>query len=390
MTARATAARPARTAAEALVDWLATDPTGSGDPDFLIVGDLNSYAMERPDHGDQGRPRRHGRHGRRLHEPDRAVPSARSPTRTLSTARPATSTTRWRSAALFGQVTGAADWHINSDEPDVLDYDTTFKSPANRPCTSRAYRTSDHDPVVVGLDLLGPPATISVTAGDNQTTTVDTDFGTQLSLTVLDSANQPVPNATVTFTEPALGASASIVEAGPYTTDANGNLTVTAHANTVAGSYQLGVAAGGASANFSLTNNPGNPASVRVNAGDNQSTVVNTDFPTQLDLTVLDQFGNPVPATTVTFAGPASGASASVVEAAPHTTDSSGNLVVTAHANTTAGAYGLVATAGTATATFHLTNLWAGTGQLIAGGSTCAAFAGSSLADAQPGHLQRQ
>ena len=35
-------------AAQALVDWLATDPTGSGDPDFLIMGDLNSYAMEDP------------------------------------------------------------------------------------------------------------------------------------------------------------------------------------------------------------------------------------------------------------------------------------------------------------------------------------------------------
>ena len=35
-------------AAEALVDWLATDPTGSGDPDFLIIGDLNSYAQEDP------------------------------------------------------------------------------------------------------------------------------------------------------------------------------------------------------------------------------------------------------------------------------------------------------------------------------------------------------
>ena len=35
-------------AAKALVDWLATDPTGSGDPDFLIIGDLNSYAMEDP------------------------------------------------------------------------------------------------------------------------------------------------------------------------------------------------------------------------------------------------------------------------------------------------------------------------------------------------------
>ena len=35
-------------AAQALVDWLATDPTHSGDPDFVIMGDLNSYAMEDP------------------------------------------------------------------------------------------------------------------------------------------------------------------------------------------------------------------------------------------------------------------------------------------------------------------------------------------------------
>jgi hypothetical protein len=35
-------------AGQALVDWLATDPTGSGDSDFLILGDLNSYAKEDP------------------------------------------------------------------------------------------------------------------------------------------------------------------------------------------------------------------------------------------------------------------------------------------------------------------------------------------------------
>src|SRR5690606_27999462 len=34
--------------ARALLEWLATDPTRSGDPDFLVVGDLNSYAAERP------------------------------------------------------------------------------------------------------------------------------------------------------------------------------------------------------------------------------------------------------------------------------------------------------------------------------------------------------
>ena len=61
-------------AAEALVDWLATDPTGSGDPDFLIMGDLNSYAQEDPIDAIKAGLGRHGRHRRRLHQPDRRVP----------------------------------------------------------------------------------------------------------------------------------------------------------------------------------------------------------------------------------------------------------------------------------------------------------------------------
>ena len=64
------------------------------------------------------------------------------------------------SASLLSQVTGAADWHINSDEPDVLDYDTSFKPPAQDALyEANAYRTSDHDPVVVGLNPVNfPPA----------------------------------------------------------------------------------------------------------------------------------------------------------------------------------------------------------------------------------------
>ncbi len=83
-----------RAAAEALVDWLATDPTGSGDPDFLIAGDLNSYAKEDAiDEIKQGADDER-RYRRRLDEPDRARSSASTPTRTSSTACPATSTTR--------------------------------------------------------------------------------------------------------------------------------------------------------------------------------------------------------------------------------------------------------------------------------------------------------
>jgi predicted extracellular nuclease len=35
-------------AVNALTSWLASDPTGTGDPDVLLVGDYNSYAMEDP------------------------------------------------------------------------------------------------------------------------------------------------------------------------------------------------------------------------------------------------------------------------------------------------------------------------------------------------------
>ena len=35
-----------RVTAAALVDWLAIDPIASGDPDFLIIGDLNAHLQE--------------------------------------------------------------------------------------------------------------------------------------------------------------------------------------------------------------------------------------------------------------------------------------------------------------------------------------------------------
>ncbi|MCA9956989.1 MAG: hypothetical protein KC434_19805, partial [Anaerolineales bacterium] len=61
-------------------------------------------------------------------------------------------------SSLAGQVTGTTEWHINSDEPDLLDYDTTFKQDAQDALYEpNAYRASDHDPVVIGLDLNSPP-----------------------------------------------------------------------------------------------------------------------------------------------------------------------------------------------------------------------------------------
>ena len=144
-------------AAEALVDWLATDPTGSGDPDFLVVGDLNSYAQE-----DTIDAIKAGS--------DDMLGSGDDYTNLISNFQGAYAYSytfdgqagyldhALANASLFAQVTGAADWHINSDEPDVLDYDTSFK-PAGQDALYEVnpYRTSDHDPVVIGLNPNAPP-----------------------------------------------------------------------------------------------------------------------------------------------------------------------------------------------------------------------------------------
>lgn len=140
-------------AAEALVDWLATDPTDSGDPDFMIIGDLNAYDEEDPidkilagaddvlgtedDYVDlveeyQGEFAYSYVFDGQFGYLDYALVNT----------------------SLASQITGAAEWHINADEPDILDYDTSFKQDAQDALyETDPYRASDHDPVIVGLNL---------------------------------------------------------------------------------------------------------------------------------------------------------------------------------------------------------------------------------------------
>jgi predicted extracellular nuclease len=133
-------------AAQALVDWIATDPTASGDADVLVIGDMNAYARENPidvfvnagyinlieeSLGDEAYSFVfQGQSGYLDH-------ALASPT-------------------LAAQVAAATEWHVNADEPIALDYNTDFKS-ANHVITLYApdpFRSSDHDPLLVGSNLL--------------------------------------------------------------------------------------------------------------------------------------------------------------------------------------------------------------------------------------------
>ncbi len=215
--------------ARALLQWLATDPTGSNDPDILILGDLNAYAQEDPikaltDNGYVDLAAAH------------------------STADPlysyvyfgevGTLDYAFGSPSLARQVTGATIWHINTDEPRIREYQKTVyskKPPEKHSPTylyeSNAFRSSDHDPVIVGLELIAPIAnddpTYTVASGGTLTIAqrdqgilandTDPDTGTNAGLTIVGGENT---NLALTP-----------VEAGTLHLKADGTFTYTAPGN---------------------------------------------------------------------------------------------------------------------------------------------------------------
>lgn len=137
-------------AADTLMDWLKTDPTGSGDKDFLILGDLNAYAMEDP-----VRKIIAGADDVAGTADDYSLLDSVSGYSYSFDGQMGSLDHALASGNLVSQVTGAADWHINADEPEALDYNVENKSLAQQASlyAGDAYRASDHDPVVVGLNL---------------------------------------------------------------------------------------------------------------------------------------------------------------------------------------------------------------------------------------------
>lgn len=190
-------------AAEAMVEWLAADPTGTGVENTLVIGDLNAYDKEDPinvflDAGYSDLLLEHqGEHeysyvfDGQLGYLDYALANE----------------------ALSGSVTGAEAWKINADEPSVLDYDMTFKPDEQDALFEpNAFRSSDHDPVLVGLDL-APDEAVQVDrlAGDDRYETsaaVAAEFG-DVS-TVYLASGQQFPDA-LTGTAPAVRDGAPVV-----------------------------------------------------------------------------------------------------------------------------------------------------------------------------------
>jgi uncharacterized protein len=113
----------------------------TADPDVLVLGDLNSYAEEDPISTLENAGLRNLL--KLIAPTERYSFVFNGESGTLDYAL----TTR----ALTSQVRGVTIWHINTDEPLVLDYNLEFKRDDRYAPTP--FRSSDHDPVIVGLEL---------------------------------------------------------------------------------------------------------------------------------------------------------------------------------------------------------------------------------------------
>lgn len=120
--------------ARRLADWLGSDPTGTGSQRAVILGDLNSYAQEDPIH-------LLTRAGWR---DAFAVAGVQAPYSYAYRGAVGRLDHALLSPALAADLRGAAEWHANADEPRGAGYRDGGPGP---------WRSSDHDPLLLGFDL---------------------------------------------------------------------------------------------------------------------------------------------------------------------------------------------------------------------------------------------
>ncbi|WP_216326741.1 ExeM/NucH family extracellular endonuclease [Deinococcus aestuarii] len=215
--------------AQKLLGFVDRLKTRSGDQDVLLMGDFNAYGDE---------------------DPIKAIVAGGFVSENKRV--PAEDRYSYQFGGLFGyldhalastnldtQVTGITEWHINADEPTFIDYNVEFKNNPNctgTSCTTpdlyqpNAFRASDHDPVLIGLNLtrdevrqpLGVTATgaASVTAGQAYTLSI----GTNAALDSL-KVNWGDGSAEETLAPTATGATHTFAAAGTFA------VTVTATAS---------------------------------------------------------------------------------------------------------------------------------------------------------------
>jgi predicted extracellular nuclease len=184
------------TQATTLANWVNTLTSSSGEADVLMVGDFNAYLNEDPIKTLEAAG--HEELIKRLPATERYSYVFDGQSGVLDHA--------FASSSMGAQVSGVTVWHVNADEPVVLDYNLEFKTQDLYAATP--YRSSDHDPVLVGLTLNADAAVTvpalsatlpgsgvagtaveitGIAATDGAALSVDWGDGTQLALGLADT-----------------------------------------------------------------------------------------------------------------------------------------------------------------------------------------------------------
>ncbi len=396
--------------ANRLITWVnGTVLPAAGDPDVLLLGDFNAYAMEDPITALTGAG---------YVDLESAFLGANAYSY-LNDGQLGHLDYGLASASLFTQVTGANAWHINADEVGLFDYndeiaDTGESAFEEKPDGSALvpprvvfqpaspYRASDHDPVIVGLftsadlAITKTDAPDPVTAGANLTYTITmTNNGPDAATTA--SWNDTLPAGTTfvslpavagwSCTTPAVGAAGTVSCSNPSFAVGSSvfTLIVAIDSAVVSGTVLSNTAAA-----TSVTGDP--------NAANNSATATTTVVASaDLSITKLDtpdpvSAGSNVSYTiTITNVGPSSAAAAALADTLPAGT-SFVSLASPAGWSCTTPAVGAGGTITCSNAAFAAGNavftLVAQVGAGVAGGTVLSntATVSSSTTDPNPGN----
>nr|MBA3242765.1 ExeM/NucH family extracellular endonuclease [Acidobacteriota bacterium] len=146
-----------------LLVFVNNQQTASGDNDVLVMGDLNAYGEEDPIIAleEDATDALGDGPGGLINEVERFVPA------------PSRYTFQFQSKfgyldhalatkELDPRISGTTIWHINADEPVYIDYNVEFKSAAQQAVNQGTpFKSSDHDPVIVGVNLTSAPAQVA-------------------------------------------------------------------------------------------------------------------------------------------------------------------------------------------------------------------------------------
>ena len=208
--------------ANALKNFVATLKT-QGEPDVLMMGDFNSYLLEDPT---------------RVLESDgsesllKRMPAADRFTYVFGGESGALDHA-YASSTLRQQVSGVGVWHINADEPTAIDYNLNLNITTDDRFAPTPFRASDHDPVLVGLNLSPDAAHIAIHRPPLLA----------IALPLTATANQPV---TLTINDANPGGTATMASLEISWGDGTPNSSLpsagtVAHVYTTAGSFVVGV-----------------------------------------------------------------------------------------------------------------------------------------------------